>query len=227
MGRRSIASVVRDVVMTKPCVMECLVRGLINYSALARYVLPEIKSSLGLSTINVGTIKVSLVRLRDRLSKELRIIEDKVLSILARSALRLEMDLIVITVSREYIQQKLSSLIHELRNARFLQITQGINTYTIVIAKEDLNKLTSLLGRNIPIDIIDDQAAIILISPKEILTTPGFVSYVTGILAWNGINITQIISCYLDTILIINSNDALKAYSLLHSLIMASRKRLR
>lgn len=165
-----------------------------------------------------------MVRLSKRLSRELGSIEDKVLSILARSALRLETDLAVVTINKEYVQPKLGRIIHELRNARFLQITQGISTYTIVIAKEELEKFLLILGKETPVDIIDEQAAIVLVSPKEILTTPGFVSYVTSLLAWRGINITQIISCYLDTILIVNSDDALRAYTLLHSIISSSRR---
>ncbi|RLG88670.1 MAG: hypothetical protein DRO18_00895 [Thermoprotei archaeon] len=222
--RRTLTSVVWNIITSRPSILTCLAKGLINYSALARDIVRDVEREVGVSGVNVNTIKVILIRLSNKLRSNLRSIEDQILHILARSALRLETDLVVLTINREYIQPKIAALVQELRNARFLQVTQGINTYTIVLAKEIMNKALSIIGEKAPYELIDDQSAIILISPREILTTPGFVSYVTGLLAWSGINITQIISCHLDTILIVSTNDVMKAYTVLQSVITSARK---
>ena len=227
MSRRTISSTVKEIILSRPSIMYCFLNGLINYSALARFLINDVKESLGKSEVNVNTVKVALIRLSNRLKKEYRKIEDKVLKILARSALRVETDLAVLTISKEYIQPKLGRLIYELRNARFLQLTQGINTYTIVLARELIDKVRDVLGVNTPIELIDNQSALILISPKEILTTPGFVTYVTSLLSWSGINITQIISCHLDTVLIIDSKDLIKAYTIIQAVVNTSRRLIR
>lgn len=222
--RRTLTSIVRDIIISRPSILTCLVKGLINYSALARDIVRDVEREAGIRGVNVNTIKVILIRLSNKLRNDLRSFEDQILRILAGSVLRLETDLVVLTINREYIQPRIAKLVQELRNARFLQVTQGISTYTIVLAKEIMNKALSIIGEKTPYELFDDQSAIVLISPREILTTPGFVSYVTGLLAWSGINITQIISCYLDTILIVSTSDVMKAYTILQSAITSARK---
>ncbi len=227
MPRVTIASVVRKLVLSRPVITSCLLAGIVNYSALARYLLPEVKEVLGKKEISLDAVKVALVRVAKELRSEFRGIEDKILYVIAKSALRLETDLVVVTVSREYGHVKLGDLASKLRNARFLQITQGVSGFTIVLSSELLSDLKEVLGESAILNVMDNQSAIVLISPKEIIYVPGVVAYITNLLAWRGINITQIISCYLDTILIMNREDALNAYVVLEDLIKKVRKLIR
>jgi len=71
---------------------------------------------------------------------------------------------------------------------------------------------------------IEDQSAIVIISPKQIIDVPGVIAYITDLLSSNGVNITQIISCYTDTLLIVDREDALKAYQILENKILSLRK---
>ena len=70
------------------------------------------------------------------------------------------------------------------------------------------------------LDIIDNQSALVLVSPIDIITTPGVINYVTGLLAFNEINVTQILGSYTDTIIVINRADALKAFQVLEQRII-------
>jgi len=63
---------------------------------------------------------------------------------------------------------------------------------------------------------IDNQVLITLESPKNLENTPGVLSYILSILAARNINITEFISCREDTHLIINEEDATKAFELLN-----------
>ena len=80
------------------------------------------------------------------------------------------------------------------------------------------------MGENNVVLEIEDQSAIVIISPKQIIDVPGVIAYITDLLSSNGVNITQIISCYTDTLLIVDREDALKAYQILENKILSLRK---
>lgn len=65
-------------------------------------------------------------------------------------------------------------------------------------------------------DKIKDQVLITLESPKTLEKTPGALNYILSILASKNINITELISCREDTHLVIDQNDATKAFKLLN-----------
>ena len=80
-----------------------------------------------------------------------------------------------------------------------------------------------IIGEGNIIDITDGQSAIILISPEENIRTPGFIYLLTSVLSYNGINITQIISCHKDTVFVFERKDAIRAYDVLENFILGFR----
>jgi len=63
-----------------------------------------------------------------------------------------------------------------------------------------------------------------MINPPRIMTTLGIVAYITSLLAFNGINIAQVISRYTNTVLVLNEKDSYKAFYILRELITRFRK---
>jgi hypothetical protein len=59
--------------------------------------------------------------------------------------------------------------------------------------------------------------ALILLSPPMVEDTPGFVAFITQLLASRNINIVEFISCSTNTIIILDSGQALQAFSLLQN----------
>ena len=220
--KSGISKIVRDLINAHPFIKECFVLNIVNYSALARYLVNELKK-LGVDA-SFDAVKMALIRLRSELYEERRFLEEKVRGLLANSVLELQTDLVVLTVRKASLLPRLSDLAKAMEGARFFQIVQGTDNFTLIITREVKDVVVEAVGRDNILDFIEGQTAIILISPIDIITTPGFVAYVTSILASNGINITQIISCYKDTLLIINRDDALKAYQVLEQLILSTRK---
>ena len=51
--------------------------------------------------------------------------------------------------------------------------------------------------------------------------TPGFLVYVLKELAWNGINVIEIISTYTELNIMINGKDLTKAYKILEGILFA------
>lgn len=219
----TIAKVVRDVVNMHPSLIDCLRDGNLNYTATAKMLRNEVSKMMGINA-EVEAIKMALIRYGEELKKDLNRIERDVCKVLAESTLQMRNDVIVMTLKWENMAGKLDSIMRLFGGSRFLQITQGINTFTIVFEKKIEKDLISIIGERNINNIIRNQSAIILLSPEEIISTPGVIAYTTWLLSKEGINITQIISCHLDTIFIISQEQALKAYKILEDSINNLRK---
>jgi len=221
--RLSISEVVRRVLNNHPSLLDCIKLGVVNYSSLARVIVDEVKELGNFNEVSVNAVKMGIVRFSESL-KSKKLIEDTIKELISRSTVELQTDLKLITLRRETLITKLNELMHILMRARFFQLTQGTKTFTLVVSEDVCNDVLRLFDKDVIEDVINDQSAIILISPKEIISVPGVISYITSLLSWYGVNITQIISCYIDTILVLNRSDALKAYSLIEELILQLRR---
>ncbi|HDO19617.1 MAG TPA: hypothetical protein ENG74_02695 [Thermoplasmatales archaeon] len=58
-------------------------------------------------------------------------------------------------------------------------------------------------------------ALIIIRSPKDIENTPGVLSYIYSLFAENGINIVETMSCWTDTILVVDEKDVARVMEFL------------
>ena len=215
-----ISDATRRVLERYPFILECLKRGIINYSALARLVYDEIVKETG-EKVEVDSIKMAIIRVAEKLRKTEKYVEEQIKNLIARSTLELKEDIAVITV-KHYPLDRIS-LITKKYGFRFFQLTQGIGTITIAFDQRNLKEMIKEVGQNNVVSVLKDQSAIILVSPEEIINTPGIISYVTGILARSGINITQIISCYTDTVFVVDKKLSMQAYEVLKGLITSLR----
>lgn len=216
----SVAKAVKDIVLSRPAIKECLILDVINYSALARVILKELeKKNIKTST---GAVKMALIRIGEELKKERAFFERRIKNVVAKTVIELQSDLTVITAEKRAVLNKIGQLSKVMENARFFQLTQGVETFTLVLSSEEKEEVVKILN-NI-VDLIEEQTAIILISPEEIIETPGFVAFIASALSSSGINITQVISCHKDTIFVLDRRDAPKAYQILEELILRMRK---
>ena len=216
----STSSRVRDLIGGDPYLLECVSRGIVNYSVLSRIIASEIEASTGVKP-SIAAVKMALIRLSSKLKRRGLGAE----RVLAYTTLAVQDSIAVVTVPREELGSAFRIASRLASYSRFIQVVQGLRTATIVVAREDLGKVLSTIKS--PLEVIDGQAAIILVSPREIVTTPGVIGLITGYLARHGVNITQIISCYLDTIIVVDSRDAVRAYKVLHELVNYARRSLR
>ena len=218
----SIAKIVKEIILSRPAIKECLILDVINYSALARVILKELeKENIKTST---GAVKMALIRIGEDLKKERAFFEKKIKNVVAKTVIELQSDLTVITAERRAVSNNLEQLFKVMENARFFQLTQGVETFTLVLSSEEKEKVLKIIQPKAIVDLIEEQTAIVLISPEEIIETPGIIAIMTSTLSSSGVNITQIISCHKDTIFVLNRRDAPKAYQILEDMILKMRK---
>lgn len=212
----------QELLLAKPVLLAALGMGVVNYSALARALRGEVERRLG-REVSEASVKVALIRFRERLSRS--IAEESVLRVVAESSTTLIDDVGLVTL-RASDPLALAPLLSGVR-ARLLQITQGVHTLTIVTDSEVLEGLLRKVDPKLVEAVYKDQAAVILVSPREIITTPGVMAYLTTLLAVNGINITQVISTHTDTLFILGRQEAVEAYYLLRRAIDEARRAVR
>ncbi len=220
----SVSKHVREVVLTRPAIRDCLAHGVINYSALSRLIQEDL-NNMGIRA-SVGAIKMALIRFSSDIRRKGKI-EERIRRVIAESVLELQTDLGVITVRRSAVEQRIDDLIGLMERARFFQMTQGLDTFSIVVASELLPRILSIFPKRLIVSTLSDQTALVMVSPEDIVVTPGVLELVLYTLSSNGINVTQVISCYKDTVLIFDRSDASTAYKLLEDLILTTRRSLR
>jgi aspartokinase len=222
---RSVASSVKEVVLYHPSLSDCLVMDLLNYSAAADYLKNEVEKSLRKKGVSSDAIKMALIRLREDIRKEPTVIsETKVIDIIRKSKLELKNEIVVLTVGTDSFRDNMMEVVQAMDKSRFMQLTQGISSVTIALDSDLYERLKGIFERSDTKDVMLDQSAIIILSPGEIIETAGVISYIVSSLAKRGVNITQIMSCYTDTILIVDRKQALEAYSLLENSILGIRQ---
>ncbi|RLF06901.1 MAG: ACT domain-containing protein [Thermoprotei archaeon] len=218
----SVSRAISELLLSKPMILTALELGVVNYSALARLLKEEVEERIG-REVSDTSVKMAIIRFRDRLVESLTGSRREVLDVIARSSLSLIDDIGLATIRASDPLSLMSKIAEVVPRARFLQLTQGIYTFTVVADVETLERIIEATEKTLVEVVYKDQAAIVVVSPREIITTPGVIAYLTTLLAFNGINLTQIISAHTDTIFILRRDDAIRAYRVLCGAINTAR----
>ncbi|MCC6056874.1 MAG: ACT domain-containing protein [Desulfurococcaceae archaeon] len=220
----SISQVVTEVVAGDPILRQCVARGIVNYRKLAKLLQPMISQVLG-KDVSVDAIKVALLRSSSKIGEE-KGVRREVLDIIAKSSVELRTDITIIVVrssTTNYITQLLTKIV---QRARFVAVMQSVIATTIVIDRDAAEELLKNIRREDIIDVQRDQAAIVIVSPEEIMKIPGVLAYIANVLAQNNINIVHVESCYTDTIIIVSKSDLEKAFNVIMKHIEGAKKML-
>ncbi|WEU39969.1 MAG: ACT domain-containing protein [Candidatus Odinarchaeum yellowstonii] len=218
----SIAEASRRVISNMPSVIDAIKLDILNYSSLAELIAGRVEKIIGRKA-GVEAIKMALMRYSEDLKKDLSLTQDRVKKIIAGSVLELKNDLTLLTVKQSELSGKIDLLFKSIPNFRFLQLTQGTSTFNLIIDERGFDAVKKVVDVKGIMEVYRNQSAIILISPPEIIKTPGVVSHLLELLARNNINITQVISCHTDTVFLVDKKDALTTYRLLEDKIISMR----
>lgn len=190
---KSVAQLVRETIQMRPSLLDALKMKIVNYSALARMLQTEIGEG------SLEAVKAAIIRVGDEIEVEKGLQEERVRSILRESVVRLQ-DKIAVIISPEEL------------DIPYLVTAYLTDSYVYVVNQTRLkNKLPKFVQIN------SNLVALILISPQRVETTPGFVAFITSLLASREINIVEFISCSTNTVIVLDQADALNAFSLLQN----------
>lgn len=211
----SITHALETLVISKPYLYEMIHEGLINYSSLARKLKPEVEE-MTMKTVSVEAVTMALRRLQlNKLKKEKLIhLFSKPVDMIVRSRL------MEITISSsEFTHSRHVALIRriEIFHNLFFIITKGVFETTIIFSDELLTEINAIIDRKEIISEFENLSAITLKLHQDVVPTPGAYYHLLKLLAFEGINITEVASTYTEFTIILDHLEVDKAFKILNA----------
>jgi len=185
---------VRAYLRNKPYLLEVLEKGIVNLSELSRQIQEELKTG------NATATKAALRRFAVELQKRKQKREEKVLQILKRSVIAVYDRKAVIITAKEIAT----------KNGMKVDLP---NKFVYLLDRADLPERVSTLIKH------DNCTMIVVNSPEELEATVGVVAFLTTLLAEQNVNIVEFVSCWTETIIVVDKKDSLKTYEALSNLV--------
>jgi aspartokinase len=208
---KSTSEITKEYINEHPFIKNCLKKGLINHSSLSRYISKE---------LNIGkesskeAILVSSCRLQEKLEKDLKR-EKEISKLLSNSEIEIKNKIIVFILEKEIEFETILNLQEKIKKESGLFfILEGSDNYTLITQEKFFNLFNDKLKNKI-LKMNKNLVLINIKSPKEIENTPGVVAYLSSLFAENGVNIQEFLSCWTDTIFIIDNKNLEKTIKFL------------
>ncbi len=209
----TIPQAVEMIIKEKPFISEALADGLINISALARSIKPDVEKIIHKET-KQGALVMALNRLSPQINSTVNKDIDKMRTMLG--------DIIVRSDLTDYTFRNSNTLVKchmrvfesiENHNDIFYTLVRGVYESNLVISSfhsgmvEDYFRQEELLGKS------GNLSAITLKLHESNSHVPGFYYYILKSVAWEGINIIEVISTTNEFTIIVNDEDVDRAFS--------------
>jgi hypothetical protein len=190
----TIAQEVRDHLRNKPYLLEALEKGIVNLSELSRQLQKDLKTN------NTSAVKAALRRYAEDLQKHRQKREEKVLQLLKRSGIAV------------YDRKGVIITAKEMSTKAGMKVDL-MDKFVYLLDKNQMPQRVTTLDRH------DNCTMIVVHSPEELEATPGVVAFLANRLAEQNVNMVEFISCWTETIIVVEKKDSLKTYETLTNLV--------
>lgn len=186
-----------------PSILDCLKNGILNYSKLSRKIAKELDLE---KKTSIEAILIACRRYEAKIKNE-RILEDKILKILKESELEIKNKIVVTIVDKEKYLGKMLELGNKIqKSADTFYAIEGSKVFTIITSEKHLGELKILFNTGV-IKTSKNLVMIMIKHPEDMENTPGVVAYISAIFSGHGVNIVETMSCWTDTIFVIDEGD--------------------
>ncbi len=216
----SIGKVAEQIINRSPFLREAMTEDLINISALARKIKPELDLHFGKS-INEGAIIMAIKRLSPGTYHRLNLKIKGIVSGLNNIKVTKNIHSLTFknsSLSVEKLNELFPLLETEEANKPFYSINKGINELTIISNEEKSAAIINLFGKETLITRTEDIAVITVQLPQVNLEIYGVYYYILKQLAWEGINIVDIISTANEFSLLLSNEDLMHSIEIIERL---------
>lgn len=212
----TIPAVVEKIIKKTPFLEESLNEGIINLSALARIIKPEIEKELYKKVKN-GAIIMALKRLSNQLSDKIDIAKvfKNSPDIIVRSNL-IEFTLI----NSQSLITKHQKLLEAINSQKeyFGTITEGVFETTIIASTELKTSIEKIYQNEKVIFRFNNLSSVTIRLSEENINTSGVYYFILKPLAWEGINIIEVVSTSHEITLILEAKNVDRAFTILKNL---------
>lgn len=208
----SIGDALEEIIRSYPFIEEGLSKGIINYSAYARKIKPQIEKRL-YKKVKVGAIGMALKRISQNLTKN-NVLKPQ----LNFTDLTVRSNLTEFTLlNSESLIDKQRELFNRLAMEKgiFCAVSQGIRETTFIASPDAALAIERIFSSETIISTIKNLSSITIHLPKETAKIPGVYYQILKLFAWEKINIIEVISTYTELTIVFDEKDIDKAFSTL------------
>lgn len=210
MATESITRRAQSYIFKRPSLRECLARGLINHSALARQICDELKIE------QFDGVLAAIKRFGNRLSLGAQ--DQNVMKLLRDVQIRVSNRLAIAVASAPPNFEKLFLLQRRIRKERRrFNMIDGDDFITLLFSQQYVADVEACVGNSLK-SMVSNLAQINLVFDARIETTPGVVAQLYGVLAYHGINVREEMSCWTDVILVVDERDLARTLAVFESI---------
>lgn len=211
----TIQEAVDNLLRSKPYLEEALIDGIINITSLARQMRPDVER-ISSKEVKPGAIVMAISRHNPG---KLSMISTK-----AENLMRNISNIIVRSNISVYTYENSTTLLRNLaelsiifseKKGLFYTFSQGVFETTVILNKSAEGDLLNKLGFENQLVVTQGLSCITLYLPDENTEIAGYYYFILKKIAWEGINIVEILSTTAEFSIILNENDVDKAFSVL------------
>lgn len=214
------AQLVREEINSSIYLKETLKKGLINYSELARQLLPKIKKHN--KKANIASIIITLQRYYDSLKEKKSETEKFIESQMPKVELSIKNKIITYSYERnKKVADTITNISKEIKwgSGDMMFSIQGSSEITIIIDQKHEDKFNSI--KKYLIEKKEDLATLSVREPEGIIYSkevPGFLAILCSTLADNNVNIYECATTFKQIIFVLHKDQVLKAYEVFNKL---------
>ena len=214
----SIGKLTEELINRSPFLREAITDNLINISALARKLKPEIEEKMG-KPVKEGAIVMTIKRMSPGLYHRLNIKITNMMSELGDFLVRSNLSDFTYENS-ETLKNAQSDFIQMMRreNDNFYTISQGLSETTFIISASQ-NEIVREFFKNEKQKAHNDKLASVTVKLPTVNTEIyGVYYYILKQLAWEGINIVQVVSTSNEFTIVVSQDEIDSAFKILMNL---------
>jgi len=212
----TISHIVQKLVDDRVYIQESMSKDIISYASLAKQLQPEIEEEIG-KTVKKHAIEMALRRYTDQLKQK-----HKAISFDYSSDIIMKTQICDISVLRSpTLLDKLKKLYDfiDFEKGDRLNIIQGSCEVSIVTNERYKQKFLDMLKNEKILNTEENLISLTMTFSKDFLYTPGIIFNIIRNIAWENINIFEIVSTNTELTFIVHKKDAMKGYKALEKLI--------
>ncbi|MBI2546582.1 hypothetical protein HYV81_05370 [Candidatus Woesearchaeota archaeon] len=213
----TVSNLIENEIKRRPLLQEALTQGIVSYSAMAEQLQAKIAEKLG-KEVHVPAIIMALRRHAEKLQGQSK--EQQKFSFNAEIIMKSNLvDVGVLKTHSFFTRLEDIYDLADFEKGDTLNIIQGNYEISIVINAKYKEKLLDIL-KDERIHVTEENLSSVSINfSKDYVDTPGVLFSFTRVLAWNNINVVEIVSTSKELTFIIPKKDTALAFEVLQELI--------
>ncbi len=213
----SVSNSVKRIIDRTPFLYEMLIQGILSYSNYAASIQGTVEELHG-KTVKTSAIVMAIRRYAEELRK--KDTEQKSYDI--QYEIMMKTNIYSINLVRsETVMSTLGKLYNTISPASgdFLNVTLGSHEISLSISEKHLESITSLIEGETVLHQMGDLVALSLVFSGDFMSTPGIVYEAVRKLAWEEINVNEIISTMNELTFVIRREDSMASFAVLQSFL--------